>query len=196
MKSLLLCLLVPLATLMARLAPVQRLWHHACLRAGVARLAPGTVVMGAVELHGNGRIDIGDQCLIYPGLYLETEAEGRIVLGDHCVLSRGVHLSSRSAITLGAGCMIGEYCSIRDANHRYGHDLVVRDSGFSSAAITLGRNVWVGRGAVILPGVSIGDNTVIAANAVVNRSLPANVLAGGVPARVLRELGGSGHEPG
>lgn len=195
MKSLLLLLLEPLAAILARLLPpLQRLWHHAGLRAGIANLAPGTVVMGRVELHGNGRIEIGDQCLIYPGLYLETQDEGRIVLGDGCVLSRGVHISSRAAITLGAGCMVGEYASLRDANHRYGDGQTVRDSGFSSAAITLGRNVWVGRGAVILPGVSVGDNTVVAANAVVNRSLPANVLAGGVPARVLRELAGAGHD--
>ena len=194
MKALLLLVLAPLAALVARLAGVQRLWHHACLRAGVSRLAANTVVMGAVELHGNGRIEIGSECLIYPGLYLETDAEGRIALGNRCVLSRGVHLSSRSAIILGDGCMIGEYVSIRDANHHYGNGLMVRDSGFSTAAITLGRNVWIGRGAVILPGVSIGDNTVIAANAVVNRSLPADVLAGGVPAKVLRKLAGAGHD--
>jgi len=191
MKAFLLVLLAPLTELAARLSRLKRLWYHACLRHGVAELASGTVVLGPVELHGTGRIDIGDHCLIYPGLYLETADQGCISIGADSVLSRGVHISSRAGITLGEGCMIGEYCSIRDANHRFGQGLRVRDSGFSSAAITLGRNVWIGRGAVILPGVSIGDNTVIAANAVVNRSLPANVLAGGMPAKVLRELAGA-----
>ena len=53
----------------------------------------------------------------------------------------------------------------------------------------IGRNVWVGAGAVLLPGVSVGDNSVIGAGSVVTRDIPANVVAAGVPCRVLRPIG-------
>ena len=53
----------------------------------------------------------------------------------------------------------------------------------------IGKNVWLGAGAIVLPGVTIGDNSVIGAGAVVSRDIPANVVAVGVPCRVLREIG-------
>lgn len=57
-----------------------------------------------------------------------------------------------------------------------------------TAPIHIGRNVWIGAGAMILPGVTIGENAIIAAGAVVNRDVPANMIVGGVPARELREI--------
>ncbi|MNH37796.1 Galactoside O-acetyltransferase [compost metagenome] len=57
-----------------------------------------------------------------------------------------------------------------------------------SKDITISDNVWIGRGAVILPGVTIGENSVIAAGSIVTRDIPPNVLAGGTPAKVIREL--------
>jgi acetyltransferase-like isoleucine patch superfamily enzyme len=63
-----------------------------------------------------------------------------------------------------------------------------RRNGFVAKPITIGNNVWIGVAATILPGVTIGDNAVIAAGAVVSRSVPADTLAAGVPARVLKHL--------
>ena len=56
-------------------------------------------------------------------------------------------------------------------------------------AVHIGKNVWIGSGAIILPGVTIGDNTVIGAGSVVTKDIPANVVAVGNPCRVLREIG-------
>lgn len=192
MKTLLIRLLQPWARLRSRLQTLARLWYHTRLSVGVQYLAGSTVVLGPVELHGTGCIRIAGHALLYPGLFLETEGQGRIDIGQDVVLSRGVHLSSRCAITLGNGSMVGEYTSIRDANHRFGAGLGIRHSGFSAAAIVIGENVWIGRGSVILPGVSIGASTVVAANSVVTRSLPAGVLAMGSPARVMRSLDETG----
>jgi acetyltransferase-like isoleucine patch superfamily enzyme len=81
--------------------------------------------------------------------------------------------------------MIGEYASVRDANHRRGAG-PLRESGHTCAAITIGRQVWIGRGAAVLAGVHIGDGAVVAANAVVTRDVPAGAVVGGVPARPLQ----------
>ncbi len=186
MKRLMIWLLWPVATLWVKIAPrLSRSWHHVCLRCGVRHLDTSVVVQGPVELHGTGHISIAAQTLLYRDLFLETRSEGLIDIGAGCVLSRGVHISSRTQVKLGDGCMVGEYTSIRDANHRYGPDLVIRDSGFESAPITLGRQVWLGARCTVLAGVSIGDHAVIGAGSVVTRSIPAYAVAVGVPARVL-----------
>ena len=64
----------------------------------------------------------------------------------------------------------------------------IRDKLEAAQPITIGDNVWIGGGAIILPGVTVGENTVIGAGAVVTKDMPANVVAVGNPARVVREL--------
>lgn len=78
-----------------------------------------------------------------------------------------------------------------------GHPLlpVLREWGMQyNMPVRIGRNCWLGAGVIVLPGVSIGDNTVIGAGSVVTRDMPANVLAVGNPCRVLRELGSRDRE--
>jgi acetyltransferase-like isoleucine patch superfamily enzyme len=143
------------------------------------------VLEGPVDLHGTRRITLGRRLFIYPGQYWETRGEGSLQIGDGVVLSRGVHLVAYAGVQIGAGTMIGEYASVRDANHRRGAG-ALRDSGHDAAPISIGRGVWIGRGAAVLAGVRIGDGAVVAANAVVTRDVAAGALVGGVPARPLR----------
>jgi acetyltransferase-like isoleucine patch superfamily enzyme len=198
MKALLSGLLLPLAWLCNRLGPAcLRLWSYARLRAALgSAVDPSVVSLGAVELHGTRRISLGRQLYLYPGQYWETRDAGHISIGDRVVLSRGVHLVAYAGLSIGAGSMIGEYASLRDANHARGQGPLreanhlraqgpLRDSGHLAAPITIGREVWIGRGAVVLAGVSIGDGAVVAANAVVNRDVAAGERVGGVPARPL-----------
>lgn len=163
-----------------------RLWSLARLQEALGHpVDASNVILGAIELHGTCNIRLGKNALIYPGVYLETQGSGSITLGDGVVLSRGVHIVAFDAVVLGDGCMVGEYSSIRDANHRLSA-ASVRHSGHDSAAIHMGCNVWLGRGVSVLMGASLGDHSVVAANAVVNRSVPAGQVVGGVPAKPLR----------
>jgi acetyltransferase-like isoleucine patch superfamily enzyme len=138
-----------------------------------------------MTVHGSANISIGKDALLYPDLHLETHPPAAITLGDGVVLSRGVHLVAMAGITLGPGCMIGEYTSIRDANHIRLDGQTLRDSGHTAEPIFLGEQVWVGRGVTILGGVIIGDHATIGANAVVTHDVPAHTVVAGVPARPL-----------
>ena len=176
-----------------------RLWLGALLDAftqihrGIAwlRLAcripldASNVILGHVELHGSRHIQFGQGAFIYPGLYLETQASGSITLGDGIVISRGVHIVSHSSISIGSGSMLGEYCSVRDANHHRQASIPLREAGFTAAPIVIGKEVWIGRGAIILPGVCIGDGATVAANAVVTHDVLAGSTVGGIPAKPL-----------
>jgi len=168
--------------------PWQRLWAHACLAAKIKTpLDPSVVVYGCPEIHGSGQIRFGKNLALYRELHLETREQGQILLGDEVVISRGVHLVSFASIHIGTGCMIGEYTSVRDANHRVVKDGLNRHAGYTYAPIVIGSNVWIGRGVTVLAGVTIGDNAVIGANAVVNKDVPPNTLAVGIPARPIKQ---------
>jgi acetyltransferase-like isoleucine patch superfamily enzyme len=182
-------ILTPLAVgVNAVFVPWQRLWAHACLAAKIKTpLDPSVVVYGSPEIDGTGNIRFGKNIDLYGGLYLETQEQGYISIGDEVVLSRGVHLVSYASIQIGTGSMIGEYTSVRDANHRITSESLIRYAGHTSAPIVIGSNVWIGRGATVLAGVTIGDNAVIGANAVVTKDVPANTLAVGVPARPVKQ---------
>jgi acetyltransferase-like isoleucine patch superfamily enzyme len=180
--------LLPVAALRRRvLEPLVRLWAHTRLSERIGhRLDPTVVVLGVPEIHGTGNLRLGRRLYLYPGLYLETREGAEIQIGDEVVMSRGVHLVAFAGIRIGDGSMIGEYSSLRDANHRVGTAQDLRWSGHDSRPIEIGRQVWIGRGVTVLPGVTIGDGAVIGANAVVTRDIPAGAVAVGIPARVIR----------
>ncbi len=170
----------------SRVSSFQRAWAHARLASQIAGpVDQSVVVLGVPEVQGTGRIFLGTNLFLYPGLYLETQVNGEIHLGNDVVISRGVHIVAFSRVEVGEGSMIGEYTSIRDANHRIHGSEPIRSSGHSALPIRIGRNVWIGRGVAILAGVSIGDNAIVGANAVVTHDVPAGAVAVGVPARQL-----------
>jgi acetyltransferase-like isoleucine patch superfamily enzyme len=183
LKRLVVAMLMPMARAIAGAEGMRRAWAHARLRSQLSTgIDRSIVVLGPPEIRGTGQITLGRDLMLYGDLYLETQAGGSISIGDRVVMSRGVHIVSFAQITIGDGSMIGEYASLRDANHRVVKSSLIRDTGHIARAITVGRNVWIGRGVCVLPGVTIGDNAVVGANAVVTRDVRASARVAGVPA--------------
>jgi maltose O-acetyltransferase len=113
----------------------------------------------------------------------------RISIGAGTFVNFDCLMLDVAPITIGAACQLATRVQLLTATHPI--DPEPRRIGWESGKpIVIGDNVWLGGGAIVCPNVTIGDDTVVGAGAVVTRDLPAGVVAGGVPARVIREIGG------
>ncbi len=173
----------------------RRLWNLARMRASCSGIIPVTLQFdGPVRVSGRPVVRFGDHCRLGHDVFLETAESGSITVGKHVRINAGCFLVSYAGITIGDDCLIGEYSSIRDANHRIDGQKLIREQGHDSAPIVIGANVWIGRGTTILEGVRIGDGAVVGANSVVTHDVPAGAVVGGCPARPLKRSGGSAAE--
>ncbi|MBG38623.1 MAG: acetyltransferase [Cryomorphaceae bacterium] len=91
-------------------------------------------------------------------------------------------------IHIGNDCLIAANCQIFDSNGHHSSPNERRISNGTAKEITIGDNVWIGANSIILPGVSIGSNSIIAAGSVVNKSIPAEHIAGGNPAKSIKQI--------
>lgn len=110
-----------------------------------------------------------------------------ITIGKNVFINSGCCFQDQGGIAIGDNVLIGQQVVIATINH----DLVPsKRANMIAAPVTIGNNVWIGAHATILAGVTIGDGAVIAAGAVVNKDVPANTVVGGVPAKILKRIGG------
>ena len=110
-----------------------------------------------------------------------------VFLGAGTFFNHNVYLMDCAKIELGKKCFIGPNCGFYTAIHPL--DVEKRNAGFEIAKpIQIGNNVWIGADVSILPGVKIGDNSVIGAGSVVTKDIPAGVLAFGNPCKIIRKL--------
>jgi maltose O-acetyltransferase len=113
---------------------------------------------------------------------------GAVSIGDGTFVNVDAVMLDVAPITIGAACQLASRVQLLTATHPV--DPGPRRIGWESGEpITIADNVWLGGGVIVCPGVSIGEDTVVGAGAVVTRDLPAGVVAAGVPARVRREIG-------
>jgi acetyltransferase-like isoleucine patch superfamily enzyme len=118
-------------------------------------------------------------------VWRDRSRAGRIDIGDHVMLCPGTRISSAAAITIRDNCMIAGKAYITDCDW---HDVYNRIGIGKAESICIHQNVWVGDSAIICKGVTIGENSIIGAGAVVTGNIPANTIAAGNPARVVRHL--------
>jgi maltose O-acetyltransferase len=127
---------------------------------------------------------VGEAVVVRPRFFCEY---GAISIGDRTFVNVDAVMLDVAPITIGAACQIATRVQLLTATHPI--DPEPRRLGWEyGQPITIADNVWLGGGVIVCPGVTIGENTVVGAGAVVTRDLPANVVAVGNPARVIRQL--------
>ena len=127
---------------------------------------------------------IDETFTLFPPFY--SDCGKNLTIGKHVFLNSGCKFQDQGGITIEDGTQIGHNVVLATLNHSL--DPAHRKDVIP-APIHIGRDVWIGANAVILPGVTIGDGAVIAAGAVVTKDVPENTVAGGVPARVIKTIG-------
>ena len=124
-----------------------------------------------------------DTFTLFPPFY--TDCGKNLVIGKNVFINSGCKVQDQGGIEIGDGTLIGHNVVLATLNHALAPE---RRGDLIPRPIRIGKNVWIGSNAVILPGVTIGDGAVIAAGAAVTKDVPENSVVGGVPARVLRTI--------
>ena len=116
-----------------------------------------------------------------------NNAVGDVVIGDHTRV--GLHNTVIGPVTIGSHVNLAQGITVTALNHNLAEkDLRIDEQGVSTNPVTIGNDIWIGANAVILPGVTIGDHSVVAAGAVVTKDVPSHTLVAGVPAKIIKEL--------
>ncbi len=179
--------------------------EHHMLRWGYVPLIARWVWL---KLRWRGRLVTDGLCFVCPGVKFEIGREAKVVLGrwswigDGCkirahegmieigaksVLGQECTFSCFQRIEIGRECIIADRSMMIDFDHTTSEvEQPIREQGIYKGDVRIGHNVWIGYGACVLRGVSVGDNAVIGTSAVVTRDVPEDAVVGGIPARLLR----------
>ena len=110
-------------------------------------------------------------------------------MGNNCAVGDFTHFGASGGISIGNDVIMGSYISFHSENHVFSdNSKLIREQGTISLGIKIGNNVWVGAKVTFLDGCEVGNNSVVAAGAVVNSVFPDNCVIGGVPAKILKTL--------
>jgi acetyltransferase-like isoleucine patch superfamily enzyme len=164
--------------------------------------------LGLLKLRWRGRLRTDGLCFICPGVQLEIGRHATLHIGRWAWIGHGTKLRVHEGeVRIGAKTVMGQECTISAFQHvSIGRECIVADrvmlidfdhgmveverpirlQGIYKRDVRVGHNVWIGYGACILRGVTVGENSVIGTSAVVTHEVPANAVVGGVPARVIR----------
>jgi len=183
---------------------------------GVLKTGKKVFVGSGTKIHNAKNIAFGQNVTIDKCCVIDGFSSEKIVLGDFAKIGAysslsstshlskygiGLKLGSNSAIgqftefgaaggiTIGNDVIMGSYISFHSENHNYADKTqLIREQGVKSKGILIGNNVWVGAKVTFLDGCQVGNNSVVAAGAVVNGIYPDNSIIGGVPAKVLKSI--------
>jgi maltose O-acetyltransferase len=166
-----------------------RRWRRFWFRARGVQIGRGCWLQ-SVEIPRNPRaIVLGDEVALDNHVVLlatgEARAEPQIRIGSRTYINRFTMLDASESIVVGERCMIGPSCYITDHDHGTRAGDAVATQPLKSQHTRIGNDVWIGAGAIVLKGVTIGDGAVIGAGAVVTSDAPAGAILVGVPARVV-----------
>ena len=165
------------------------LWRRLLTPAGWRWETNGPVFFGKrleIEIGKRGTVRFGRFVWIGDGTKIRCH-EGEVVIGAKSVLGQECTISAYQHVSIGRECIVADRVMLIDFDHGVVEvERPIRLQGIYKRDVRVGNNVWLGYGACILRGVTVGDNAVVGTSSVVTKDLPENAVAAGAPARVLR----------
>lgn len=151
-----------------------------------------------ISIRGKKNIKFGKGLVTGKYCRIDTYASGNskvLTIGSNCQLNDFVHIGAIENITIGDNVLIASKVFITDHLHgKYSGDNqsnplnIIKDRELSSQPVFISNNVWIGESVSILPGITIGENSIIGANSVVTKDIPDNCIAVGIPAKVIKKF--------
>jgi len=165
------------------------LWRRLLTPAGRRWASDGPFFLGRnleLKIEPRGQVRFGRFVWIGDGTKIRCH-EGVVEIGAKTVMGQECTISAYQRVRIGEQCVIADRAMFIDFDHGVVEvERPIRQQGIYKRDVEVGNNVWIGYGACILRGVSVGDNSVIGTNAVVTKDVPANAIVGGAPARIIR----------
>jgi acetyltransferase-like isoleucine patch superfamily enzyme len=139
-----------------------------------------------LEIGEKGRVDFGRFVWVGDKTKIRCH-EGRVEIGDKTVMGQECTISAYQHVRIGQQCVIADRAMFIDFDHGVVEvERPIRKQGIYKRDVIVGSNVWIGYGACVLRGVSVGDNAIVGTNSVVTKDVPANAVVAGIPARIIR----------
>ncbi len=162
----------------------------ALLRLSGVRIAAKSNVGARVVIIGPRGITLGKRVTLEHDVYLKlVTPAARVTIGEMAFVGRGCELDVAERVTIGAHTLLAPNVFITDHRHNIRAGVRINDQGVTTKPVTIGEDVWIGTGSVILPGVTIGDGAIVGALSVVTHDVEPNAVVKGAPARLLRYRG-------
>jgi acetyltransferase-like isoleucine patch superfamily enzyme len=157
-------------------------WRGRLQTDGICFVCPGV----KLEIGPNAKLHIGRWAWIGHGSKIRVH-EGEVRIGAKTVMGQECTISAYQHVSIGRECIVADRVMLIDFDHGVVEmERPIRLQGIYKRDVRVGSNVWMGYGACVLRGATVGDNAVIGTNAVVTKAVPANAVVGGVPAKVIR----------
>jgi acetyltransferase-like isoleucine patch superfamily enzyme len=171
------------------LLALRYLWRRFLTRAGWRWRTNGLLFLGPrleLEIARKARVEFGRFVWIGHGTKIRCH-EGVVEIGAKTVVGQECTISAYKRVRIGEQCVIADRAMFIDFDHGVVEvERPIRQQGIYTREVEVGSNVWIGYGACILRGVSVGDNSIVGTNSVVTKDVPANAVVAGVPARIVR----------
>ena len=163
--------------------------HGYQLSAGKNLILEDNVSINALSFNGitlGDHVSIARDSILFCTGVIAQKGTG-ITIGNRTGISARAYLAGQGGITIGDDVIMGPNVQIFSENHAFANlGITIKQQGVNKQAVIIGNNCWLGAGATILAGVTIGDGCVVAAGSVVNKSFPQNTVIGGVPAKAIK----------
>lgn len=134
-------------------------------------------------------VSIGKKTIIGKHTRISAGGRGKVEIGMNVLIDDFTFVMAHEKIEIGDNTKIAAFCFLTDFNHKFNDfKKSIKEQGYETKPVKIGRNVWIGTHSIILPGVAIGDNSVIGAGSVVTKNIPSRSIAVGNPAKVIKKL--------